>query len=147
MAREEGLGAYVRTFAPRPRREALEFLSRASMLAILPQDSDMAIPAKVFDYMRFDAWLLALAEHGSATEQLLRGSGADIVAPDALQTLTALLQLRYLQHQRGERPVRLALNEQYSRRAQADRLFGALEAITGAPPRVTEEPALVCAAS
>lgn len=149
MARDEGIGAFVRTFSPRPRREALEFLSRASMLAILPQDSDMAIPAKIFDYMRFDAWLLALAEDGSAIEQLLRGSGADVVAPDALETLAALLHLRVLQHQRGERPVRLCLNQQYSRRAQADRLFNALEAITGAPapPRVVPEPALVCAAS
>ncbi len=117
------------------------------MLALLPQDSDMAIPAKIFDYMRFDAWLLVLAEHGSATEQLLRGSGADVVAPDALDTLTALLHLRYIQHQRGERPVRLCVNEQYGRRVQADRLFAALEGITGAPPRVREEPALVCAAS
>jgi hypothetical protein len=39
------------------------------------------------------------------------------------------------------------VNEQYGRRAQAERLFAALEGITGAPPRVTEEPALVCAAS
>jgi len=147
IAREEGIGPFVRTFAPRPRREALEFLSRAAMLAILPQDSDMAIPAKIFDYMRFDAWLLVLAEFGSATEQLLRASGADVVSPEAADTLAALLHLRYLQHQRGERPVRLCVNEHYSRRAQADRLFAALEGITGAPPRVTEEPALVCAAS
>ena len=147
IAREEGIGPFVRTFAPRPRREALEFLSRAAVLAILPQDSDMAIPAKIFDYMRFDAWLLVLAESGSATEQLLRASGADVVSPDASDTLAALLHLRYLQHQRGERPVRLCVNEHYGRRAQADRLFTALEGITGAPPRITEEPALVCAAS
>ena len=147
IAREEGIAEFLRTYPPRPRREALEFLSRAAMLALLPQDSDMAIPAKIFDYMRFDAWLLVLAEHGSATEQLLRGSGADVVAPDALDTLTALLHLRYIQHQRGERPVRLAVNEQYSRRAQADRLFAAIENLTGAPPRRREEPALVCAAS
>ena len=147
IAEEERIAAFVRAFPPRPRREALEFLSRAAMLALLPQDSDMAIPAKIFDYMRFDAWLLVLAEHGSATEQLLRASGADVVAPNALDTLTALLHLRYIQHQRGERPVRLSVNEQYGRRAQADRLFGALEGITGAPPRIKEEPALVCAAS
>ncbi len=147
IAREEGIAEFLRTYPPRPRREALEFLSRAAMLALLPQDSDMAIPAKVFDYMRFDAWLLVLAEHGSATEQLLRGSGADLVAPDALDTLTALLHLRYIQHLRGERPVRLSVNEQYSRRAQADRLFAAIENLTGAPPRLREEPAFVCAAS
>ena len=71
------------------------------MLVVLPQDSDMAIPAKVFDYMRYDAWLLALADHGSAVEQLLRASQADVVAPDALETLSALLQVRYIQHLRN----------------------------------------------
>ena len=148
IAREEGLAEYVRAVPPRPRRDALEFLARASMLVVLPQDSDMAIPAKVFDYMRYDAWMLALAEHGSAVEQLLRASGADVVAPDALETLTALLHLRYIQHLRGERPVRLAVNEHYSRRAQADLLFSAIEAITGRPPQpVKEAAAVLCAAS
>src|SRR3989442_15801568 len=99
----------------------MEFLATARMLAFLPQDSDMAIPAKIFDYMRFDAWLLVLAEFGSATEQLLRASGADVVSPDASDTLAALLHLRYLQHQRGERPVRLCLNQPYGRRRPADR--------------------------
>jgi glycosyltransferase involved in cell wall biosynthesis len=149
IAREEGIADYVRAVPARPRREALEFLSQASMLVVLPQDSDMAIPAKVFDYMRYDAWLLALAEHGSAVEQLLRSSGADVVAPDALDTLCALLQLRYIQHLRGERPVRLSMNEVYSRRAQADRLFSAIESIVGAPPpqSAQKEAAVLCAAS
>jgi len=117
------------------------------MLVTLPQDSDMAIPAKIFDYMQFDAWLLALADDGSATEQLLRGSTADVVAPDAIDTIAGLLHLRYLQHLRGEWPERLATDPRYSRREQADRLFVALEAIAGVPPRPVEEPALVCAAS
>ena len=147
IAREERIAEHVRTYAPRPRREALEFLSRASMLVVLPQDSDMAIPAKVFDYMRYDAWLLVLAEHGSAAEQLLRSSGADVVPPDAEDTLAALLHLRYIQHLRGERPQRLSLNEQFSRRTQADRLFSAIETLTGAPPRLVKQPELVCAAS
>jgi glycosyltransferase involved in cell wall biosynthesis len=148
IARDEGIADYVRAVPPRPRREALEFLSRASMLLVLPQDSDMAIPAKVFDYMRYDAWMLALADHGSAVEQLLRPSGADIVAPDALDTLSAVLQLRYIQHLRGERPVSLSVNEHYSRRAQADRLFSAIEAITGTPPRPEQkEASVLCAAS
>ncbi|HEV2752159.1 MAG TPA: oligosaccharide flippase family protein, partial [Gemmatimonadales bacterium] len=148
IARDEGIADYVRAVPPRPRREALEFLSRASMLLVLPQDSDMAIPAKVFDYMRYDAWMLALADPGSAVEQLLRPSGADIVAPDALDTLSAVLQLRYIQHLRGERPVRLSVNEHYGRRAQADRLFSAIEAITGTPPRPEQkEASVLCVAS
>ena len=147
IAAEEGIAEFVRTYPPGPRARALEFLSRATMLVILPQDSDMAIPAKIFDYMQFDAWLLALADDGSATEQLLRGSTADVVAPDAIDTIAGLLHLRYLQHLRGEWPERLATDPRYSRREQANRLFVALEAITGVPPRPVEEPAVVCAAS
>ena len=147
IAQEEGMEAFVQSHAPRPRAEALAFLARATMLVILPQDSDMAIPAKIFDYMQFDAWLLALAEDGSAVEQLLRGSSADVVPPDAVDTLAGLLHLRYLQHLRGEWPMRLAEDPRYSRREQATRLFTAIEAIAGVPPQAAEEPTLACAAS
>ena len=147
IAQEEGMEAFVETRPPRPRAEALAFLAQATMLVILPQDSDMAIPAKIFDYMQFDAWLLALAEDGSATEQLLRGSSADVVPPEAVDTIAGLLHLRYLQHLRGEWPLRLAEDPRYSRREQANRLFTAIEALTGAPPQTTEEPTLACAAS
>src|SRR5437867_13050434 len=143
IAAEEGIAEFVRTYPPGPRARALEFLSRATMLVILPQDSDMAIPAKIFDYMQFDAWLLALADDGSATEQLLRGSTADVVPPDAVNAISELLHRRYVQHLRGEWPQRLAVDLRYSRREQAHRLFAAIEAIAGAPPRPGEERALV----
>src|SRR5438093_13637311 len=107
----------------------------------------MAIPAKIFDYLQFDAWLLALADDGSATEQLLRGSTADVVAPDASDTIAGLLHLRYLQHLRGEWPERLATDTRYSRREQANRLSRSLEAMTGVPPRPVEAPGVLCAAS
>src|SRR5207247_9817806 len=108
IAQEEGMEAFVQSHAPRPRADALAFLARETMLVILPQDSDMAIPAKIFDYMQFDAWLLALADDGSATEQLLRGSTADVVAPDAIDTITGLMHLLFLMQLRGERTGRLA---------------------------------------
>ena len=147
IASQERIREFVRTYPRRPRAEALEFLSRATMLAVLPQDSHMAIPAKIFDYMQFDAWLLALAEDGSATEQLLRGSSADVVPPDAVNAIAELLHRRYVQHLQGEWPQRLAVDLRYSRREQAHRLFAAIEAIAGAPPRPGEERALVCVAS
>ena len=76
MAEEEGVGRFVFTHASRPRMEALRFLASASMLVLLPQDSDVAIPAKLFEYMRFDAWLMVLASRCSATAQLLNGVAA-----------------------------------------------------------------------
>jgi len=128
LARAEGISEYVRLHPPAPRRAALEFLARAAVLISLPQDVETAIPSKVFDYMRFHAWLLALVERDTATELVLRGTGADVVAPNDLDGLTSLIRERYLQFRAGYRPPPIAERaEQLSRRAQAEIFFGALE--------------------
>jgi glycosyltransferase involved in cell wall biosynthesis len=127
IAAEEGLEGFVGTRPPGSRREAMEFLAGASMLLSLPQDSDMAIPSKIFEYMQYDAWILALADRDSATERMLRGSAADVVAPADVDRLAGVLRKRYAQHARGERPVRLATDPRYSRRHQAQRLLDAIE--------------------
>jgi glycosyltransferase involved in cell wall biosynthesis len=127
IAGEEGLGGFVGLRPPGPRREASQFLAEGSMLLSLPQDSDTAIPSKIFEYMQYDAWVLALADRDSATERLLRGSKADVVAPQDLEGLVAILRQRYLQFAGGERPTRLATDSRYSRREQARRLFDAID--------------------
>jgi glycosyltransferase involved in cell wall biosynthesis len=135
IAREEGVERFVTLGPPRPRRAALEFLAGATMLVSLPQDSKMAIPAKIFEYLRFDAWVLALATHDSATGMLLRGSGADVVVPDDVDGLVRVLRERVLQYRNGIRPTRIARDGRFSRRAQAERLLDAIAACTnGAPP-------------
>lgn len=129
IAAEEGIGDFVRLYPPVPRREALEFLARATMLVNLPQDADLAIPSKIFDYMRYRAWLLILARRGSAPELLLRGTTADIVGPDDLEGLVHVLRARYLQHAAGQRPPRVADAAPHcSREEQARVLFDILEA-------------------
>jgi hypothetical protein len=127
VASEEGLDGFVGLRPRGPRREASQFLAEGSMLLSLPQDSDTAIPSKIFEYMQYDAWVLALAERDSATAHLLRGSKADVVAPQDLESLAAVLRQRYLQYAGGERPTRLATDPRYSRREQARRLFDAIE--------------------
>jgi hypothetical protein len=135
IARQEGIGDFVRVLPPGSRGEAMQFLARAAMLVALPQDSDMAIPAKLFDYARFDAWVLVFAERGSATDLLFQGTAADLVRPGDVDGLTEILRKRYLQHLRGDHGVRLSLDDRLSRRRQATVLFDALEVITGAPHR------------
>jgi glycosyltransferase involved in cell wall biosynthesis len=141
IAREEGIAECVRTYPSGPRAQALDFLARGSVLVVLPQDSDMAIPAKVFEYMRFDAWMLVFAARGSATDLLLEGTAADVVRPGDPDAVSEILRKRYLQHLRGERGIRLSTNDGLSRRKQASVLFEALEGIIGeAPaPHVPEE--------
>lgn len=137
LARRAGLERYFRRHSARPRHEAMEFLAGAAMLVSLPQDSNMAIPSKVFEYMRYDAWLLALAEKDSATYQLLSGSGADVVAPDDVDGIARVLASRYDQYATAGRPRQPALLHRCSRAAQAEILFTTLDAVIASPRTVS----------
>jgi glycosyltransferase involved in cell wall biosynthesis len=133
LAAECGVRGYVHLHPPAPRDEALTFMERAAMLVVLPQDSDLAIPAKLFEYARASAWVLALAGPGSATAQLLRGTDADVVAPGSVDLIAHAIDRRFVQFARGERARPLSRFEFLSREAQANLLFGALEALAGSP--------------
>ncbi len=127
IAEEEGIGAFFQAEPPQPRREVLRHLSEASMLLSLPQDCHLAIPAKIFEYMAFDAWVLVLAETGSASAEVLRGTAADIVAPGDLEGIVKTLRERYRLHRLGVRPPCLAHDPRFSRANQAQVLFERIE--------------------
>jgi len=129
MAKDEGLGDFVEVTGFRRRKELTELLANATMLVSLNQDSNMAIPSKIFEYMQYPAWLVALAERDSATELLLRGTAADVVAPADTAALADVLRRRCLQYHQGERPVRLSADSRFSRRTQATLLFDAIERV------------------
>ncbi|HYR07203.1 MAG TPA: hypothetical protein VEQ60_05530 [Longimicrobium sp.] len=133
LAEAEGIGGYVSVHPRRPRAEALRMLAGASVLLSLPQGVDLAIPSKLFEYMQFPAWVLAMAAPGSATERLLRGTDADVVAPGDEAALARALRARLAQWTAGERPRPLNADGRFSRRRQADALFREIEARTGAP--------------
>jgi O-antigen/teichoic acid export membrane protein len=131
LAREAGIGDFVQLHRPCSRSEALAFLASASMLVQLPQDSDMAIPAKLFEYMRFSAWVLVLAEAGSATELLLRGADVDIAAPGDIDAIASVLVRRFTEYASGRRGEPLAAHARFSRRANAAAFFEAVERLAG----------------
>ena len=106
-------------------------MAGASILVSLPQDSHLAIPSKIFDYMRFEARLLVLAQPESATAEHLRDSGADVVAPMDVEGVLQVLREAHRQHLAGERPLPIARDPRYSRRAAANRIFGAIDEILG----------------
>ena len=120
---------------------------------MLPQDSDRAIPAKVFDYARFSAGVIAIAEPNSAIAELLRDTGAEVVSPSNVLRLATILELRYHEYLAGILHEPLASTPRLTRRYQAGVLFDAIESITGAPVPAplpedpTPEPQLQCAAS
>ena len=132
MTREEGVEGFVRVSPRRPYPEAMAFLASCAMLVSLPQDSTLAIPSKVFEYLRFPAWLLALADPDSATAHVLDGTGADVVAPDDVEGIAAAIRRRYEQFSSGVRPQPLGTDPRLTRRYQGSLLLDALEDITQA---------------
>ena len=134
IAAECGVGDYVRVLSTRPRSEAIRFLTGASMLVMLPQDADMVIPGKLYEYMRFDAWILALAEQDGAVARLLRGSAAQVISSSDVEGVAEAIKRRYEQFERGERGTPVAIDRRFSRRARAAAFFGALDSVVGPPP-------------
>jgi len=134
MAREEGVGDFVTVGGPRPRREALEFLAGAQLLVSLPQDGTMQVPAKIYEYLNFPAWLLIFGEPGSAPDLLLRGvPGANVLPLGDEAAAAAAIRERYLQYRRGERPRPVNAGGRFSRRNQAMRLLDAIEQCVDSP--------------
>ena len=127
LAAAEGLADHVRVHAPMPRRELFALLAEAAVLVSLPQDSDSAIPSKVYEYTGFPAWLLAFATPESATGLLLHGSGADVVGPGDVVATAAVLRRRFLEHEAGVRATPIATQARFTRRYQAGIFFAALE--------------------
>ncbi|MBX6330716.1 MAG: hypothetical protein IRY91_02590 [Gemmatimonadaceae bacterium] len=126
VARQEGIAEFVTTEPARPHAEALEFLAGATMLVIFSGWSRLAIPAKLFECVRFDAWLLSLTEAGSGPDLLLRGTAASVVRPDDVDGIAAAIRARVEEHRRGVQPVRVAQDDRFSRAGQARLLLDAL---------------------
>lgn len=126
VARAEGVDEFVSVGPARSHEGAMEFLAQATMLATFPGWNSVAIPGKVFECVRFDAWLLALSDAGSATDLLLRGTDADVVPRDDIEGIAGAIGTRYEAHCRGELPTHIARDERFSRRRQARILLDAL---------------------
>lgn len=129
LAAQAGLQGYVTLGPKRPRSEALSFMAGATMLVSLPLDSELTIPAKIFEFVQFDAWLLVMAPGGSATSVLLRDSGADVVEPGDVDGIAAIIRRRYAEFRDGVRPRALGDTQRFSRARQADVLTGALASV------------------
>jgi hypothetical protein len=129
IAEEEGIADFVSISGLQPRDVAMRFLAGASMLLSLPQGADLCVPAKIFEYVRFNAWLLILATERSSTAQALRGTTADVVDPSDAAGMASVIEQRYLQHARGERPVAVGHDGRFDRSRQAETLLRSVETI------------------
>jgi hypothetical protein len=134
LARALGIESFLRVRSGGPRPRALEFMASCTALVALQQGSDLAVPAKIFEYMRFPAWLLVFTNPESATAQLLKGTDADLLDSRDIQGICAALARRYNQFLRWGRPSPIGGEERLTRRFQTARLLEAMEA-AGRRPR------------
>ncbi|MFN8573997.1 MAG: glycosyltransferase [Gemmatimonadaceae bacterium] len=127
IAAEQGLAGYFFSEPAQVRSAALALLRRSAMVVVLPQKYQHSIPGKVFEYVQAESWVLSLAEGGSATDLLLRQSGADCVAPDDDEGIGQVIARRFREFQGGTRPVPLNADGRFDRERQAARLFAAVD--------------------
>jgi hypothetical protein len=127
LAAAHGIGPFVAVHAGRPRPEALRFMTTCAVLVALQQGSDLAIPAKLFEYMRLPCWLLVIAGRESATAQLLAGTAALVHEPSDALGIKSALTPRYLEFRAGGRPAPLGTEERFGRRFQAGLLVDSME--------------------
>ncbi len=126
VIRQEGLERYVTVGASRPHAQAMEFMANATMNVAMSGSNVTAIPAKTFECVRFEAWLLALSEPHSATALLLNGTDADVVGPTDVNGIADVLAKRYRQYTGGTTAPRIGDDPRFGRRQQANLLLDAI---------------------
>lgn len=131
MAARAGIPDFVRVHGVLPRPRALEFVAGATMLLSLPQDSTMAIPAKIYEYVRMPAWMLVLATPDSATADLLRGTDALVTDPDDIDAIADAIAHRLDAFRGGARPLPVGRDGRFDRRHQSARMLELVHAASG----------------
>ena len=81
LARELGLEEVVEFAKHMPRRDSLQEMMDASALLIVQPITTVSIPAKLYEYMAAGRPVLALAEPGGETAELVTRAAAGVVAP------------------------------------------------------------------
>ncbi len=128
IAAEAGIGAYFAAHGLQPRARVQEFLARASVLVNFQQHVAVALPAKTFEYVRYDAWLLMLTVRGTASACALAGSTADVVTPDDVGGIAEVIGRHYQEFCAGVRPRAINADGRFDRSVQAARFYDRLEA-------------------
>jgi glycosyltransferase involved in cell wall biosynthesis len=122
IAKQEGIAEYVSIGGLLSRQQVFEFLAGATMLLSLPQDSDFAIPAKIYEYVKMPAWMLVLAHHQSATAQVLKDTEASVVDPADVEGMVDAIRRRFEEFQHGATPSPVGRDGRFDRSHQSEKL-------------------------
>jgi glycosyltransferase involved in cell wall biosynthesis len=103
LARAFGVEQQVEVLPFMPRHALLDWLAGTAVNVLVQVPSTYQIPAKLFEYMQMPAWLVAVTNAPNAISDILSGSTAIVVAPDASQ-LGEVFATIYRRRAAGERP-------------------------------------------
>jgi hypothetical protein len=135
-AEREGISSYIESRPAGPRQAVLELLEQAAMTVTFQGGESTRIPAKLYEYVSFPAWVLALASSGGATARLLAGTEAfvaDILDSDGIQRAVTQAYVRFRE---GYLPDALDRDGAFSRERQSAIFESLLQQVQTAVPPV-----------
>ncbi len=127
-----GLTDWLTLTPPRPRTEAMALLSRSHVLVSFAEQLRETIPAKVFEYARFPAWMLLIGPEDGAAHDLLSGSGMLSAPAQDVPRIHAQLAHAYHEWRSRGRPRPIVEMVDLSRATQVARLAELLKDVIAA---------------
>ena len=127
LAAEAGLAGMFEERAPGTREEARDLLRESAMAVAFQGETRTQIPAKVFEYVAFPVWLLALVGTESATADVLANSDAMVMDIDDEAGAAEAIESCYRRFRAGESARAVGWDGRFSRARQAERLVGELQ--------------------
>ncbi len=106
-----------------PRDKVWEVLSESMMAVAFQGQNTSQIPGKIFDYVAFPLWVLALVGAESATGEFLSGTDAIVLDIADVEAIASSIEGCYLQFLKGELPRPVGYDGRFSRAKQAEQLI------------------------
>jgi hypothetical protein len=127
LAAEVGLQGMFEERPPGTREEARQLLRESSMAVAFQGETRTQVPAKVFEYVAFPVWLLALVGAESATADALANSDAIVLDIDDDAGAEQAIESCYRRFRAGESARPVGWDGRFSRARQAERLVAELQ--------------------
>jgi glycosyltransferase involved in cell wall biosynthesis len=127
LATEAGLEGMLEERPSGTREEARQLLRESSMAVAFQGETRTQVPAKVFEYVAFPVWLLALVGAESATADLLADSDAIVLDIDDEAGTERAIERCVQRFRAGESARPVGWDGRFSRARQAERLIAELQ--------------------
>ena len=129
LAADVGLEGVFEERPPGTRDEARQLLRESSMAVAFQGETRTQVPAKVFEYVAFPVWLLALVGAESATADALADSDAIVLDIDDEAGTAQAIESCYRRFRAGESARPVGWDGRFSRARQAERLVAELQVL------------------